>query len=182
MKIVSLDPSSTCTGYAAFEIRQSGLRLLDGGRLRSKGDVVRRVLDMRLDLRNVLHDHVPAYIIVEVPTGKQQTRNPERKSGFPVWAMAAGALWMVCEEWAADREVRYALQGPRPQVVPVSNEWTRGQGKKPHRKIMAHTMHPAYDPATDKGGDIADAICLAEWWWRRCGGAVLRAMAASDGR
>ena len=158
--LLSLDPSSTITGYALFSITPRGLHLKESGTLTGKSgtDAVARVLEMRRELLIMLREHRPRIMLVEIPTGKQYTRKGERTTGFPVWAGAAWALWMVCEDWAE------RIEGHQCFVHPVSNtEWTRGQSKSV-RQTMVTLQYPEYDAEKDKGANKADAISMALWW------------------
>lgn len=152
--ILSLDPSSTTTGYAVLS--DDGTKLIDAGKLRGKAGTraTDRVLAMREGLIDVLTEHCPRTVLIELPTEKQHTRNPERKSGMPVWAMAAGALWMVAFDWPYDEDTIA-------HVIP--NTWTRGSTKA-HRQRQASLCFPNYDATKDTGGDVSDAITMAMWW------------------
>ena len=169
LTVMALDPSSTATGYAVLTAN----RLLDAGKLTGKrsGSAIARVLEMRRELLALLNEHLPTTILVEVPVGKQYTRTPGKKSGLPVWGMAAGAVWMVCEDWAEGRTAADSLvagftwkDGDRRIVVPISNTlWTRGSTKT-GRRSMVESRFKSYDALRDSGGDVSDAISLALWY------------------
>ena len=108
-------------------------------------------------------------VLIELPAGKQHSRGGERASGLPVWSLAAGYIWAVAMSCGVP-------------VVPVSNtEWTRdymekrkpggGGDAKTLRRMTASFKAPAiYTPENwrkDTGGDLADAICLIDWWLAR---------------
>ena len=157
MKLIALDPSSSCTGYAVF----ANGKLIDAGRLRGKSaaTALYRISAMRLDLLNeLLAEHQPQTIVIEMPLEKQHTRTPGKKSGLPIWGMAAGALWATCLQYADE-----TTDGPC-SVYPVSNTlWTRGKSKDA-RQLAVKMEHKGYDPAKDRGADVSDAIALGQWW------------------
>jgi Holliday junction resolvasome RuvABC endonuclease subunit len=160
--ILSIDPSSSCTGYAVTVSD----RLLDAGRLtgnKKTDPALDRVLTMRHDLLAVLAEFNPTIILIEMPLEKQRTRNPSMKSGMSIWAGAAWALWMVCVDWTQWPDVFEELQ---PNVHPVSNTlWTSGSSKD-ERQLKVRARFKNYEPAADPGQDASDAIALSMWWRR----------------
>lgn len=157
-----IDPSSTATGYAVMNL--VSLELLEGGIIRPKGQehALGRVLVMRAELLQILQQFEPAEIVVELPLGKQWTRQQAKKSGMAVWAGAAWALWMVCFEWASIRAGRTAAHA-------IGNDdWTRGGSKQDRQRLVA-ALFKTYGPAKDKGMDLSDAIALGLWWKGRKG-------------
>ena len=151
MKIITIDPSSTLTGYAVFD---DG-KLADAGLYKpSKSglDAGQRVSDMLDDFTAMLGQGAHDAAIIEMPLTKQYTKDPKKKSGFAVWAGAAWAFWATARAW------------PGCRTFPVSNTvWTRGKSKAERQRIAA-IMHKGYDPAKDKGKDVSDAIMLGHYW------------------
>lgn len=165
MNLLSLDPSSTTTGYAVLN-RTPKLTLVEAGRLRGKrtASAVSRVLAMRGELLRVLAEFVPSTVLIEMPLGLQYTRHEQRKSGMAVWAGAAWSLWMVCVEWAG---LQHKVYGAEKAIVPIANtEWTRGMDKDA-RQALVRTNCPKYSPKDDPGRDVSDAIALGMWWCQR---------------
>lgn len=157
MTILSLDPSSKCTGYAVFD----GRALIEHGRFTpSKRDMEYwfRVEEMLADLCEVITSYRPIDVaVIEMPGGKQHRRRSGiRGHGQSVYGFAAGALWarLVAGHWDSAID--------RIETVKV-NEWTRGQRKIDRLEKIA-AKYPAYDRAADPGGDAGDAIGLADWW------------------
>jgi len=168
MKILALDPSSSITGYAIL----NGETIVEAGRIRgkSKAAPIARVLAMRGELIEILHEHDPKAVVIELPLEKQYTRHPERKSGMAVWAGAAWALWAFAYEWAFEKastndayRTELGTAPANPLLYPVPNTWTAGSTKD-ERKLKVSLLWPPYKTARDEGGDIADAICLGLWW------------------
>ena len=185
--ILSIDPSSSCTGYAVLD---RGMKLLDAGRLRGKSgtDAPARVMAMRQDLIELLDEHKPSVVLVEIPVDKQYTRQEGKKSGMAVWAGAAWALWMVCIDWAQrHNEQQEFLAGfawdesKRTYVHQVSNTlWTSDikQSKAMRQAGIGILYKGQYDSKLDKGGDVSDAIMIARWWIeKRCRDDIMRQVA-----
>lgn len=148
-RILSLDPSSTCTGYAVLD----DTAVLDAGLIKGTraAPLLDRLTHMIIEVRDLFNQYAPTDIIIEVPTGKQYTRRPGYQSGLAVWAFAAGTIYGYA------RTLGVPVHG-------VSNvEWTRGYSKE-KRRLAVQAGCKSYDPQRDKGGDVADAIALA-WWW-----------------
>ena len=156
MKILSLDPSSTCTGYAVL---QDDRRLLEAGKLRGKSGTapMYRVLAMREELRGLLDEHAPDVVVIEMPLGRQYTRRQQKFSSMAVWA---GAAWAI---WAFVYDLREGSA-----VYPVDNtDWTQGVSKDLRQKEVWAEYGDQYDPDLDKGQDVSDAIKLALWWLKQ---------------
>lgn len=154
MKLISLDPSSTCVGYAVFV---DGV-VIDGGLLKPKSsatDAISRVRQLCMDAMALLDEMQPDRVLIEVPTGKQYSRKPGRVSALPVWAFAAGAMWELAASWCRVH--------PPAACVAISNEWTRGSSKEARRDVAA-TFLKDYDPKKDRGMDLSDAVMMGKWW------------------
>lgn len=163
MYILSLDPSSTCVGYAVMKSDTRGLRLVEGGRMHGKAGTSpdARMLAVRPDLIAVLNQFLPSHVLVEMPLQKQYTREQGKRSGLPVWGMAAGSVWAWCVAWAEDQNCR---EGPSfCRVHAIDNGWTKGKTKD-DRQLAAKIEYPGYDAAKDRGMDVSDAIGMAGWW------------------
>ena len=162
MKILSLDPSSSATGWALADYDTE--RFLQAGFVtpeKRKAPVAFRADEMTNEISGLIREHAPTVVVVEAMTEKQYTRDPAIRSALPPcgWAMGWMGGWI---------DARY----PDITVYPISNvEWTQGRGgkdRKAKRQIEAKLLMPDYDPARDtKDADMADAICLGAWWIRQ---------------
>lgn len=183
MRVLALDPSSTCTGYAVLEGLAPG-GLLEGGLMRpgaSKrvvgvsdeagvADVAawlgsrelaacRRVVETLCDLRELVERVKPDRVVIEVPSGKVGTGARRGASGsLTTYGMAAGAVWGLCRVMAPGR------------VVPITERmWTVDAGSKSARVAEVLAVYGGrYEAGADSGMDTADAIGLGRWYWRRC--------------
>ena len=160
MILISIDPSSTCFGYAVFstvtnDLRQSWKLLQAALLLPDKGGLSATV---RIDQLRRYKDgpDQPTRAIVEIMGTKQFAKAASgRRSSLPVVALAMGRAWGVCVQ-----ELGY-------YVDTVDIAWTQGTTKE-IRKAHAHAEYSNYyDPEQDPGGDAADAICMAEYWLER---------------
>lgn len=153
MKLLSIDPSSTCTGYAVLNDEA----LLDAGKLRPnrvKDKPNERIDVMVADLVKLVAEYGPGIILMEDTSGKVSRRHGKGGgAGLAIYGKAVG-------------EVRRAMMitGVRVECI-LENEWTRGCSEKAERKLWCQAAYPTqYDPAKDEGGDVADAIKMARWW------------------
>ena len=160
--LLSIDPSSTCTGYAVFRNK----RLVDAGLLKPtnrKDPPTKRIVEMVAELQGVLHEKKPKVAVVEITSGKVNTRRHGGSgAGLAIYGMAVGAMWQSLREYL----VWGKIEG---EVVCVpENDWIRhrakGQKSKAARIAEVAACHKKYDPDKDKGGDAADAILLGEWY------------------
>lgn len=162
MTLLSIDPSSTCTGYAVLSEKHE---LVDYGVWKPTGTKARKdpfwrieVMCQHLDglLAKCQFDHV----VVEVSSGHVSSRHRGGGSGLATYGTAVGALW----SWAT------IARKPLANVhVVYENEWTGGlpkrnyNGKYPinrHDQIVAEFKLPRETP-----DDITDAIGLGMWWF-----------------
>lgn len=166
--IVSLDPSSTCTGYAVWvdgkpyelgRIKPSNsTKGIDSTKLAGRAQVacgasVVRYMGLMADLAELLYEYRPEHVVIEVSTGRAGTGS-KLKAGpsLITYGQAVGcALAMAYQSCSS--------------VVPVTERaWTRGLGKKDARMRFVYNLYPAlYQFEKDKGGDIADAVLLYRW-------------------
>jgi len=176
VKILALDPSSVCVGYAVLK----GLRpdeLLEAGRLRPGVGVSTnpaagmkawcRIERIGCELSELLGTWgfvgaaatlETARIVIEVPSGRCGTGSRRgASSSLAVYGLAAGYVAGLCEA---------AMPGG---VRPVTErEWTPRTGGKDRRKIVVAALYKGrYQPKRDPGGDVADAVLLGRWWWMR---------------
>lgn len=152
MKLLSLDPSSTVTGYAVLD----GVILLDAGRIlpvRQKDPPNSRIDAMISELLTLVREQQPEAIVIEDTSGKVSGRHGGRGAGLAIYGKAVG-------------EVRRAMKQTGIDVFMVlENDWTRGMGKKIDRQRWCEAAYSKqYRAADDPGGDVADAIKLGRWW------------------
>ena len=153
MTLLAIDPSSTKTGYA---VMADSMTLLDAGFLKpdkTRDPAIMRIAAMTKQLGEVLDEWQPGKVLVEMPSAHAAGRLQGRATGLAIYGFAAGAMWRACHA-VTDTEVVDA------QV------WTRGVSKLKRQQLICMAF-PQYDSEKDKGGDIADAIGLAVWWFSR---------------
>jgi Holliday junction resolvasome RuvABC endonuclease subunit len=174
-RVGAIDPSSRCVGYCTLQ----GLRvrdLIESGlitpstakgavdhlppmerhwlNMRDELKALRRVESMLPDIKAWVERTLPAIIAVETPSGKTGTGAKHGARGaLTTYGMAAGVVYAY---------LRHAFPGI--VVLPVTERaWTTGAGSKDKRTMIIAAAYPAYDPASDAGGDAADAMGLARW-------------------
>ena len=164
-KIVSLDPSSTAVGFAVFQGRefvQAGLIKPDN----ASAESFERVVSMGDDVWSVLQQKDPQIILIEWTLGKVgQRRHHGGGAGLPVYGIGVGWIGCTCYRWIEEQFMQ-GRYGNYRQLIPIyENNWTNGVPKKTRQAAIA-SLYPSYCPERDPGGDIADAIGLADWWMR----------------
>lgn len=160
IKLLSLDPSSTRTGYALYrwDEASAGETLAEAGYLkpRAADTPLKRIRAMAADFREMLAEISPDVVVIEWTSGKvNRRRHKGGGAGLSIYGGAAG--YIICE---ADRAMPAAAI-----FTPLENDWTNGVEKEKRQDFIA-ALYPAYAAhmAKDGGGDVADAIGLARWW------------------
>lgn len=156
MRVLSIDPSFTVTGWALFDSHE----LVDFNKWKTVGGKTERATDERLDLIqqaafHLITDFNPDIALVEMTSGKVNTgRHGGGGSGLSKYGMAIGVIWATCST---------LIPGSDGVVSIEENTWTRRIPKKDRQMAIA-VQYPQYDMTEDKGGDIADAIGMYDWW------------------
>jgi len=165
--LLSLDPSSSAIGYAISTdpdtFTECGVikpKISKFARYRTKQGItteaVERIADMRHQLIEVIQQYEPEVTIVELPSGHVHGRNKSKGSGQSIHGMGVGAVLAIC--WGHCKPMSI-------QVI-NANTWTRRTPKE-RRTARIQQIFPEYDAANDKGGDQADAMGLARWWYAK---------------
>jgi len=166
--VFSIDPSSTCTGWAVMKPQ---LKLVASGRLlppNTKADAHDRIDAMCLILRRLLDQYTPRTILIEWTTGHRARRLGKNVSHLAIYGVAIGALWREAVGWT---ENLTSLEVPAVVMTIPENLWTGGRPKQRtarskgiSRQEIIVATYPQYDPEKDLGADEADAIGLNVWW------------------
>ena len=165
--ILSLDPSSTCTGWAVMDYGEQYVasgRLLPGHvKIEPKELAPYYCIDaMCLGLHKLLEEYRPQEVVMEWTSGKRAARLGQNVSHLAIYGVAVGAIWREAVNWTA----YWTDKGTPCAVVSyLENTWTQGQAKG-HRIQIAQALFRQYDPTRDSGGDEADAIMLNVWHQR----------------
>jgi hypothetical protein len=152
---LTLDPSSTRTGYAAWNddwsLREAGYF----GPTRMKDIALDRIDAMIRDLEHFVVEKRPRLIVIEIPSGKVGS-GQRRGAGasLTIYGFAAGAVYAWCRTLSGV-DVRTATE----------RAWTNRVPKAKRAKLIAMEF-PQYAKAMelDGGGDVADAIGLGLWF------------------
>lgn len=153
MKILTLDPSSTAIGYC-FGREGS---VLDAGVVtpaKKSAPAIQRIESMADQLGELITGSCIQRVVIEMPSKHvNRGRHGGSGAGLAVYGMAVGFVWGRVQSWGLGSNVDL--------VDPET--WTHGRAKA-MRILRVQAELPGYDPAKDKGGDCADAVCLM-WWW-----------------
>ena len=114
-----------------------------------------RIFDMTYDLLNLLDEYKGFLeVILEVPASRVFTsRHAGGGRGLAIYGMAVGYIWHALKVAESVSTVHLVK----------ADEWTGGHSKA-KRVAVAQRAAPDYDPKTDRGHDVADAISLLIWW------------------
>ena len=162
--ILAIDAASIRSGYAVMTGADT---LVDAGTVGapagwSPADRVALQID---DLADIVAEHRPVRMVVELPATKPHARARGRggsTSGLGTLGFAAGGIW----------HAGFAFCALPPVGVPV-DRWTLGRGR-PQRKAqrVAETAARFDLPRDIKHlDDVADAIALGRWWFLQGGDA-----------
>ena len=155
VRVLALDPSSTCIGYALMADVND---LLEHGRIvprRVKDQANDRLRVMLEDLLDLLRETRPDRVVIEDTGTKMHRNRAGGGAGMMVYGKAVGAVWAVCR-----------FLGSAPVDLIEAAIWTLAKPKGLRQRELA-TQFRDYDPAADPAGDAADAIGLARYWLRR---------------
>ncbi len=158
MILLAIDPSSTLTGYAVMGDRMT---IIDAGLLKpdKKTDpAIMRIIAMTNDLAKLIEEHRPDVILVERPHTHAAYKFKDKgttPTGLATYGMAAGAMFWACFLFTKETHAINA------------EDWTGGIPKFKRQQHICMAFQDRYDPETDKGCDIADAIGLACWWFSK---------------
>ena len=180
MRVLSLDPSSRCTGWAVLDGLEPD-ELVDGGLIKPSASrttkagspehqaqdladwyagaelaAARRILETLEDVAALVPEYQPDRVLVEIPSGKAGTGSKKgAKSSLAVYGLAAGAVW-AC------------LRSAGAKVVAITErQWTPGSSKA-GRGLTHEALYPGrYMTSVDAGLDLSDAIGMARWYFAR---------------
>lgn len=156
MILLSIDPSSTCTGYAVLsrpEGRDDAV-LIDAGRLtpeKPRAKAADRIASMVAQVGDLIREHRPTHAAVELPSAHvHRGKRAGGGAGLAIYGMAVGAVWQ-------------GVWGLVAWVVLVDpNTWT-GRVNKTTRARRIEALGIGYRMDQDPGLDGADAIGLGLW-------------------
>lgn len=158
MRLLAIDPSSTCVGWALFD----GPSLLDAGRLvpesphASALQRIRRFVD---EVGDLVERHQPPKVLIEIPSGHAGRASSGGATGqLAIYGMAVGAIWIDLVH-GAPASVRGGCQ----VLTCTEAAWTRGRPKRRRAEIL-RMEHPGLDWDADRGLDMADAIGMGAWY------------------
>lgn len=160
MKLLTLDPSSTRTGYA---VSTAATVIIDAGVLnpRKTGAPAEvRIPLMVADTRALITEHRPTRVLIEWPTGRVHGAIAARSrgQGQSLYGAAVGAIWQACID----------AMPPSTVELVTTHDWTVSKTKQTRVRALVQRMPGlARTLEKDTGLDMADAIGMGVWWWDR---------------
>ena len=174
LKLLSLDPSSTATGYAVMTDRQT---VVDCGLLTpfNRGaHAIDRAACICDTLEKLFADVRPNHTIIEVPSAHLSWQARKHGAeGVTLYAFAAGAQHEMIRRCVKSHNARCQpkLKAQTTLWRVDEREWTKGVPKAKRaaatRLEFSHIRGLDAALADDKGGDVADAIGIAVYWWAK---------------
>jgi len=154
VRILSIDPSLTCCGWAIFDRHHAKLlhvgRIIPGDSKKPLAKRLERIAEGLTDLPTDSFDRV----VIEVPSGHVgRNRHGGGGAGLSLYGLAVGYVIGVTKSLG-------------PPALVKENDWTNGVPKKTRTLVIQRTV-PRYKSIPDPGGDIADAIGLGQWWLQK---------------
>ena len=162
MRLLTIDPSLTCTGYAVWDIRgtweDNTHALIHYGCIRTdiKESDESRLGTLRKGIRGVLETHDISLVVYEKPTA---ITFKNKKGGYRQnlkYRQAVENVRVVCEDY---------FLGERKHVIGVTVGTWKGTGKKKDTINKVNMCFGLELKARDN--DIADAIGLGVWFLDR---------------
>jgi hypothetical protein len=187
--LLSLDMSTTCTGWSLHNIAEK--TLLESGLIKpsTKGGVAKmkypkqqltKILDLTNQIKNLIESHKPSIIVIEEITGSKN------RLGQKVLDACHGILWKVIEveldkvayyDVSGNQGWRYHLQLKLSDADKLANK----EAKKLNKKLPASQRMPVVTPKhlacrhanarfglelncdlRETDGDLADSMCMAD--------------------
>lgn len=162
-RLISLDPSSRCTGAAVFECEAGRHRLIHAARLQSKPqnkpayERIDQIVDQALALVETYH---PALALIETTSGKTSGRHGGRGAGLAIYGVAVGAV----------RQAMRSRLGKARVIGVLENDWTARTTKldRWHYCKATYPSHAAVWNADEGDYDASDAAYLFYWCQQVC--------------
>ena len=147
-RLISIDSSSTCTGYAVWE--NGELLTYACIDLRKNKNTQERLLTMCKEILRVLHQYSPSMVYIEEPDGMSI-------SAYKLLVKILGVVY----GWCIDHNIYYE------EVKPVSwRSWigiNQSGKKRPElKKLDMEYVQAKYGIDVKGIDDIADAICIGQ--------------------
>jgi hypothetical protein len=178
MRILALDPSLTCTGFATVyaDGSESG-RLIQAGTITpitpDGASAVERCRSIRCQVLALCREN-PRVVVIETPFATPRGGPKQRRSTLtlPNYGISVGYVCAAADQW---REGRIVADIEAEVVTVPADEWSRGlpstarDPDKTGRVRFAASLYGrevAEFGAVSVAGNVADAILLA-WWYLR---------------
>ena len=162
MKLFTVDPSLTCTGWCWAQVHGTTpgkFQVSHVGRVVTPktGPLDERVETLLNALRDIWFDNGGmladgGLVVVEIPNQRVWIRHAGGGYGLAVYGYTVGSVHAMFKGFVgADR------------VMAVDTNWM-GSRSKEQLRAMALKRYPALAHVKDPGHDVSDAIALGIWW------------------
>ena len=148
-RILGIDPSLTCTGYAVLERTTRGPVLKEGGVVRSDSDktLAQRICEIAVGLREVIEQYQPKAVAIE-----QVYAMPDNPQTTIKMAHVRGAILLQ----AAEREIPVLDYSPR-----EIKKLLTGSGRAGKEQVQFAVQRELGLKSILEPNDVADATAVA---------------------
>ncbi len=166
MRLLAIDPSLTCTGWAVMESADSVIA--HGTATPKDGPIQDRIDELCTDLLGLASEHNAGAVVIETPAMNMR--------GGRDRAVTSGAAYGFC----AGQVYRAMLSSGLIVTGTSATDWTkslgsavrrtRGDTYKINRVRAVEYLIPAMKDrlgCKSKAGNVADAILIGRWWFHR---------------
>lgn len=148
-RILGIDPSLTCTGYAVLERTARGPTLREGGVVRSDAEktLAQRICEIATGIREVIEQYAPRAIAIE-----QVYSMPDNPNTTIKMAHVRGAILLL----AAEREIPVLDYAPR-----EIKKLLTGSGRAGKQQVQFAVQRELGLNSVLEPNDVADATAVA---------------------
>lgn len=169
MKVLAIDPSLSCSGWALVSGDFSAPKILFAGTLKLKKDALPdRTFELFEDVQSLLNEYLPCAAVVEMPqTFSIGFGNKRSAASLPGYGMATAAALLACRSW-----VEPGIPKTFTVLNPSASVWTKGYPKtkgdahkqaRVHHAALLYGTIPQFFGAKTTAGNVADAALLGHW-------------------
>lgn len=158
MNLLSIDPSSTRTGWAVFH----GEDLFDSGTIGPRASLTswERIMAIANSVGDLLVHKNIEYVVMEV--GRKTHAGKPNVSGLQVYGMAMGAIGITVASF-------FHAVSPSDKCYEFidANQWVRGLSKPDRIRnlgIILKDYPRIKEICAAAGGDEGDAVDMGMWW------------------
>lgn len=170
MRLLAIDPSLTCTGWAVMESADSVIA--HGTATPKAGPIQDRIDELCADLEQLAIGHLVGAVVIETPAMNMRGGRDRAVTSGAAYGFCAGQVFRALKAEGVQRG--FTVYGTS------ATDWTkslgsavrrtRGDTYKLNRVRAVEYMIPSLKGGLgvkSKAGNVADAILIGRWWFQR---------------